>query len=199
MIKNRKISIIMATMALCGSINIQNVSSAMSDTNTEDNNAFELILENGNEELSPEYTDESSSYNPNTFTTKPRSINPVRYRKKNVKKTTEYGAFKRQTDTLIAQKDQSINGSKTVDILFKGSISGEIKGLNISLSVDYRYAQTINYTIPKGKKGYLAVRPVYSVERGTREIYNAENGKILGKNQYTVKKVVRAEYKVIYV
>lgn len=130
---------------------------------------------------------------------KPLGVNPVRTRKKNVKTYKEFGSNIRIASNTTAKKERDAEITVGVSRTFGGSISGVIEGLGISKNVSLTVNTTRKFVIPKGKTAYPVARPIYSVEKGTREVYNSENGKILGKNNYTVKRVVGIDYTLVYV
>lgn len=120
-----------------------------------------------------------------------RSINPVRYRKENVTKTTEYSRYQRASKSV--GKGFKVSVDRTVS--FSITLIGAEGLFNLGNSVSY--SDSYSVTNNAYKSGYIGCRAVYEVEKGTRVIYDATNGKILGKNKYVVKKPKTFHYELL--
>lgn len=117
-------------------------------------------------------------------------------RKKNVKTTKEWSGFKRVSDNIsTGKKGGSISANRSVS--FTAGVSGDVRGINVSASGTV--SSSIGYTLNAGanQRVYLAYRALYSVERGTREVYRTASGKVQSSNSYTAKKPLYGEYKLI--
>lgn len=122
-----------------------------------------------------------------------RVVNPVRYRKTNVRNYTSYSNWKRvSSDLTTGSGGGSISCSK--EVKFSGSISGKIKGISVSFGGSKR--SKVGYTLHVGpnQTRHMVYRVQYAVESGTREVYDAITGKVISRNSYTAKKVVTGEY-----
>ncbi|WP_278973165.1 hypothetical protein [Peptostreptococcus anaerobius] len=119
-----------------------------------------------------------------------KSINPVRYRKENVRKSTEYSPYKRASKSYGRGFTISVDRSVSFSVTASGA-----DGL-YSLGATVSHKESATRTNKKYKMAYIGCRCRYSVERGTRVVYNAMNGKILGKNPYVVKKPVSYQYEL---
>lgn len=126
----------------------------------------------------------------------PRFVNDIRYRKKNVKSSTEWSGYKRVSDNLATTgKGGSLCSNKSVS--FDAVVSGGTSGLGISLGP--AVSSEIGYTLNVGanKRVYMGYRVFYKVEKGTRETYDVTNGKVVSVNEYVVKKPQYGEYTLI--
>lgn len=122
-----------------------------------------------------------------------RSVNTVRYRKENVRKSTEYGPWRRASLNLKAgSKGGSISVDRSVSV--SGSISGNVHGINVSFGGSASSKKGYTLHVAPHTTRYIGFRAKYSVERGTRVVYDALTGKVLGRNSYTAKRVITGEY-----
>ncbi len=117
------------------------------------------------------------------------NINPVRYRKKDVKRYKEWGSYKRLTNT-VCTKNSTAELSISEDNTFSTIIGGVIEGLGINISSSITVKKGLKFTIPPNSCKYVAVRIQYDVESGIREYYDVQTGKIKGSNKYVVKKPI---------
>lgn len=122
-----------------------------------------------------------------------RVVNPVRYRKTNVRHYTSYSNWKRvSSDLTTGSGGGSISCNKEVE--FSGSVSGKIKGISVSFGGSKK--SKVGYTLHVGpnQTRHMVYRVRYAVESGTREVYDAITGKVISRNSYTAKTVVTGEY-----
>ena len=107
---------------------------------------------------------------------KPRAINPVRERYENVRKTTKYSSFKRVSRSVGRGLTASVD--RGVSFSFGYSSGDYNSGFSISWKENYSAVNDrYNYA-------YIGIQCVYSVEKGTKVVYNAMNGKVLGRTPY---------------
>jgi len=120
------------------------------------------------------------------------------YKKKNVKYSKSYSKYKRVSDNLNTFKTNKGDLSVVKGVSFDTSVSGEIKGLGISLNRSISSEVGYSLEVPKNKVVYLGYRAKYKVEKGTRVEYSFYTVQPTGKkNSYTVKKPIHGEYAVI--
>lgn len=192
--KKLKIGFVLGLLLILGSLygTVENVSASEIDeinpkTVNEEN--ISVILENEESLLNtPENT---SSENISTY-----MINPIRYRKKNVIHTTGWSSYKRVSDNL---KTGSSGGSITANksVTFNTSVTGSISGLTISTNSSVSSSKSYTLSVGKNQRVYIGYRTYYKVEKGVREQYDLETGKVYSKNNYTVKKPQYGEYALI--
>lgn len=123
----------------------------------------------------------------------PRRINPIRYRKENVRVTEEWSRAYRVSDYITTGKSGgSIASSKTVEI--QGGYTGNIYGINVQFGG--KISSSIGYTLHVGpnQRKCLGYRVKYRVERGTRVGYDALSGKVVSRNSYVAKKTLYGNY-----
>lgn len=148
--------------------------------------SFDGIIEN-----SSELPDENQ--NP---TISSRMVNPIRYRKKNVKSYQEWSGYRRISDNLkTGAAGGSISATKTTT--FGVSVSGDISGINVNASGSVSSAKGYKLNVGANKRVYLGYRTRYAVETGKREQYDLETGKVYRTNNYTVKRPLYGEYALI--
>lgn len=192
--KKLKIGFVLGLLLILGSLygTVENVSASEIDeinpkTVNEEN--ISVILENEESLLNtPENT---SSENISTY-----MINPIRYRKKNVTHTTGWSSYKRVSDNL---KTGSSGGSITANksVTFNTSVTGSISGLTISTNSSVSSSKSYTLSVGKNQRVYIGYRTYYKIEKGVREQYDLETGKVYSKNNYTVKKPQYGEYALI--
>lgn len=192
--KKLKIGFVLGLLLILGSLygTVENVSASEIDeinpkTVNEEN--ISVILENEESLLNtPENT---SSENISTY-----MINPIRYRKKNVIHTTGWSSYKRVSDNL---KTGSSGGSITANksVTFNTSVTGSISGLTISTNSSVSSSKSYTLSVGKNQRVYIGYRTYYKIEKGVREQYDLETGKVYSKNNYTVKKPQYGEYALI--
>lgn len=122
-----------------------------------------------------------------------RVVNPVRYRKTNVRTYKSYSGWHRVSDDLTTgPKGGSIKCNRTITL--SGGVSGKIKGISVSFGGSR--ASEVGYTLNVGgnQTRHMVFRVKYAVETGTREVYDAVTGKVIGRNTYTAKTVLNGEY-----
>lgn len=123
-------------------------------------------------------------------------VNDYRNVKKNVKKSTSWSSYKRVSDNIATgSKGGSISATKSVT--FNPSVKGNISGLDIN--VGGSISSTVGYTLNAGsnKRVYMAYRVKYNVETGVNHRVDIVTGKTVSKSNYTVKKPMYGEYKLI--
>ncbi|MED4135931.1 hypothetical protein P4668_26470 [Priestia megaterium] len=123
-------------------------------------------------------------------------VNDYRNVKKNVKKSTSWSSYKRVSDNIsTGSKGGTINATKAVT--FSPTVSGNISGLNISLGGSK--SSSVGYTLNAGanKRVYMGYRVKYSVEKGENHRVDVVTGKTVSKSNYTVKKPMYGEYKLL--
>lgn len=192
--KKLKVGFVLGLLLILGSLygTVENVSASEIDeinpkiVNEEN---ISVILENEESLLNtPENT---SSENISTY-----MINPIRYRKKNVTHTTGWSSYKRVSDNL---KTGSSGGSITANksVTFNTSVTGSISGLTISTNSSVSSSKSYTLSVGKNQRVYIGYRTYYKIEKGVREQYDLETGKVYSKNNYTVKKPQYGEYALI--
>lgn len=192
--KKLKVGFVLGLLLILGSLYgaVENVSASEIDeinpkiVNEEN---ISVILENEESLLNtPENT---SSENISTY-----MINPIRYRKKNVTHTTGWSSYKRVSDNL---KTGSSGGSITANksVTFNTSVTGSISGLTISTNSSVSSSKSYTLSVGKNQRVYIGYRTYYKIEKGVREQYDLETGKVYSKNNYTVKKPQYGEYALI--
>lgn len=163
---------------------VQPFSSAMAKEEQNDNRLLpEKVIVNAAE---------SSKENPK------RMINPVRNRKKNVKTYETWSSYKRVSDNVkFGKKGGTISADRTVS--FSVEVSGNISGLGISTSGSI--SSKIGYTLnaDPNTTSYLGYKVRYKVEKGINEFYDSSNGRVISRNEYTVKKPLYGQYALIKV
>lgn len=120
-------------------------------------------------------------------------VNPIRYRKTNVRKYKSYSGWYRVSDDLTTGPNGgSISCIEEVELF--GSVSGNIKGISVSFGGSKK--SEVGYTLHVGpnQTRHMVFRVRYAVESGTREGYDAITGKVISRNSYTAKKVENGEY-----
>lgn len=139
--------------------------------------------------------DEHSEVNSNNNTSS-RMVNTIRYRKKNVKKSTEWSAYKRVSDNLkTGNKGGSITTTKSAS--FGATTTGSVYGIQVAASATI--SSSVGYTLNVGgnQRVYVGYRVKYAVEKGTREQYDLTTGKVYSSNSYTRKVPQHGEYTLI--
>lgn len=118
--------------------------------------------------------------------TKPARAGGVTVYKKNVSYSYEYGSYNRVSDNVYVGKGETGTISANRSVTFSTQVSGNISGLGISASTTV--TSTLGYTLSSQNEGtwYLATKPYYKVERGTRVYVNNTTGAKTETN-YTVK------------
>lgn len=116
--------------------------------------------------------------------------------KTNVRYATEKGAFRRVSNYVTNSKGQSISISSNDTVSYSRVISGSVYG--ISVSSNKTISSSTGYTINTSSPGtwYLAVRPTYKVEYGTRNVQSGHSGAV-SKNSYRVAVPVSLEYRLL--
>lgn len=119
--------------------------------------------------------------------------------KKNVRTTSEWGSFKRVGNNMTVRKGENHTFTVTQKVTFSTSVTGTIDGLGISTSSSV--SSEIGYNLSTSNPGtwYLAFRPKYKVEKGTRVYVSGVDSTKVIENSYTVKKPIYGEYKLIKV
>lgn len=123
----------------------------------------------------------------------PRSINPVRYRKENVRVTEEWSSALRISDYITTGRaGGSITStySKTIS----GSVSGNIYGISVQFGGSVSASKGYTLQVGPNQRKCLGYRAKYRVERGTRVTYDAQSGKVLSRNSYVAKKTLYGNY-----
>lgn len=157
------------------------------------NNVSSLYVNESDVEIVPD--------NELTGTTSPQSstpdfVNDFRYRKVGVKISHGWSPYKRVSDNIITNsKGGSITATKSVT--FGIVVSGNIYGLNISTSAKVCSKRDYTLNVGANKHVYLGYHVHYKIEKGTRELYDIVTGKVVSKNEYTVKTPQYGEYKLI--
>ena len=120
------------------------------------------------------------------------------YQKKDVENYNEWGEWERVSDNLTTDSDGG-SISCTEEVRYGVDIEGETYGLIISASGSV--STTIGYTlnVPANSTAYMAYRVYYSVEEGTREVYDYALDRVISSNHYKVKAPLYGQYKLIYV
>lgn len=192
--KKLKVGFVLGLLLILGSLygTVENVSAREIDEINpkiinEEN--ISVILEN--EESLLQTPENTSSENISTY-----MINPIRYRKKNVTHTTGWSPYKRVSDNL---KTGSSGGSITANksVTFNTSVTGSIYGLTISTNSSVSSSKSYTLSVGKNQRVYIGYRTYYKIEKGVREQYDLETGKVYSKNNYTVKKPQYGEYALI--
>lgn len=128
--------------------------------------------------------------------TEGKFVNEYRYRKKNVSTSETWSEYKRVSDNLkTGPEGGSISANKSVT--FNTSISGKIDGLNISTGISKSSSKGYTLSVGGNKTVYMGYRVKYSVETGTREMYDMISGKVISSNTYTVKTPLYGEYALL--
>lgn len=106
--------------------------------------------------------------------------------KKNVRVSYEYGNYRRVSNDVVVRSGQKASISANRSETFKTEVSGSIAGLGISTSDSQK--SELGYTLSTSTAGtwYLAFRPRYKVERGTRVYVHGMDGSV-SENSYVVK------------
>lgn len=125
-----------------------------------------------------------------------RMVNTIRYRKKNVKNTSEWSGYRRISNNLkTGSKGGSI--SSTTATTFKTDVSGNISGINVSLGGSKSSSKGYTLNVGANQNVYMGFRVRYAVESGIREKYDFTTGKVYERNSYKVRKPQYGEYALI--
>lgn len=120
---------------------------------------------------------------------KPRAFNPVRERYENVRKTTKYSSFKRASSSV--GRGLSVSVDRVVSFSFGYSGGDLTSGFTVS------WNEKISAVNNRYNSAYIGVQCVYSVEKGTKVVYNAMNGKVLGRTPYEKSKFLHFRHGLI--
>lgn len=127
----------------------------------------------------------------------PMFVNDFRYRKKNVSTYYEWSSHKRASDNLSTYGTSGGTITATKETTFGAEISGNIYGIDVSVSGSV--TNNIGYSVSIGPNRvvYLGYKVYYKVEKGTREYYDLVTGKVMSSNSYTVKVPQYGQYSVL--
>lgn len=127
---------------------------------------------------------------------KPRAINPLRNRKRNVRTYYEWSPYKRVSNNMVTgSSGGSISPSSAVT--YSAVISGDINGLGIDVSGSITNSMTYTINVGPNQRVYMGYRAYYKVETGINEYYDAVTGRLIRSSRYTVKVPQYGEYKLL--
>lgn len=122
------------------------------------------------------------------------SDHKVYHSKENVSISEKWSDNHRVSDNLNGIAGDTITSNK--GITFSTSVSGDITGLNISVSGEI--TSDVGYTmqLPTNGNYHMEYRVKYRIERGTR-VSKTVTGAILGRNEYVVKSPLYGEFSLV--
>lgn len=126
-----------------------------------------------------------------------RSINEYRYRKVNVKNSYEWSPYKRVSDNLVTKPGEKANVVVNRQVSFGVDVSGDISNLSFNLNRTVSNSRSYSLEVGPNRRVYLGYRAHYTIETGTKEMYDIVTGKVVKRSNYTVKTPDYGEYGLI--
>lgn len=133
----------------------------------------------------------------NTNSITPRFINDYRYRKVNEKITYGWSPYKRISDNIVTKPNESGSISANREVTFGVDVSGDVSNLSFNLSRSVSNSKNYQLEVGPNRRVYLGYRVHYTIATGTREMYDVTTGKVVKRNNYTVKTPTYGEYALI--